>query len=105
FADMYKEGVFGRLRPKNGFKEGGGWGAFQLGARYSRLDASDFSAANAAGTGVLLNNAAGTSNGLLVGANEADTWTLGLNWILNPNVRLVTNYVRTRFDTPVLVRV
>lgn len=105
FADMYKEGVFGRLKPKNSFKEGSGWGAFQLGARYSRLDASDFGAANVAGTGVLLNNAAGTSDGLLVAANEADAWTLGLNWILNPNVRLLTNYVRTRFDDSVLVRV
>lgn len=105
FADIYKGGVFGRLKPKNSFKDGRGWGAFQLGARYSRLDASDFSAANAAGTGVLLNNAAGASNGLLVAASEADAWTLGLNWILNPNVRLVTNYVRTRFDTPVLIRV
>ena len=104
FADMYKEGIFGRLKPKNSFKEGGGWGAFQLGARYSRLDASDFSAANAAGTGVLLNNVAGTTNGVLAATSEADAWTLGLNWILNPNVRLVTNYVRTRFDTPVLVR-
>jgi len=105
FADMYKEGVFGRLKPKNSFREGGGWGAFQLGARYTKFDASDFDSTNAAGTGVLLNNSASTADGLLVAANEADAWTLGLNWILNPNVRLMTNYVRTRFDTPVLVRV
>lgn len=105
FSGMYKEGVFGRLIPKNSYKEGGGWGAFQLGARYTRLDASDFNSTNAAGTGVLLNNAASTSDGLLVAVNEADAWTLGLNWILNPNVRLVTNYVRTRFDDSALVRV
>jgi phosphate-selective porin OprO/OprP len=105
FADMYKGGLFGRLKPKNSFKESGGWGAFQLGARYTKFDASDFSSTNAAGTGVLLNNPAGAADGLLVATNEADAWTLGLNWILNPNVRLVTNYVRTSFDSPVLVRV
>ena len=106
FADMYKEGIFGRLKPKNNLKEDGrGWGAFQLGLRYSRFDGRDFKRGNAAGTGVLLSSASSTADGLLVATNKADAWTLGLNWILNPNVRLITNYVRTRFDTPVLVRV
>ncbi len=105
FADIYKEGVFGRLRPKNNYKAGAdGWGAFQVGLRYSQFDASDFKATNAAGTGILLNNAAGTSDGLLVATNEAESWTLGINWIFNPNVRVVTNLIRTNFDTPIVVR-
>ncbi|MGQ0443405.1 MAG: OprO/OprP family phosphate-selective porin [Methylophilaceae bacterium] len=106
FSDFYKDGVFGRLRPKNNYKEGAaGWGAFQVGLRYDQFDGSDFKASNAAGTGVLLNAPASTTEGLLVATHEADSWTLGANWILNPNVRLVANLIRTRYDTPVTVRV
>lgn len=107
FAGMYKDGVFGRLKPKNNYKSGAeGWGAFQLGLRYSKFDASDFrKTGNAAGTGVLLNTPTATTEGLLVATNEADAWTLGLNWVLNPNVRVVTNWVHTNYETPVLVRI
>ncbi len=106
FSDMYKEGVFGRLKPKNSYAQGLGWGALQVGLRYSNFDASDFKTTNAAGTGVLLNNVpATTTDGLLVATNKADAWTLGANWILNPNFRLMANYIRTDYDTPIVVRV
>jgi phosphate-selective porin OprO and OprP len=106
FAASYQNGVMSRLRPNHNFKTGtDGWGAWQAGIRYSRFDASDFMSGNASGTGVLLNNPGGTSEGLLVATNEADAWTVGVNWILNPNVRLVANLTRTNYDTPVLVRV
>lgn len=92
FASTYKDGMFGRLRPKQDFVWGGeGWGALQLGARYSKFDGSDFVTANAAGTGKL---ASGRSN-------TFDAWTIGANWILTPYVRIVANYVHTHFDTPV----
>lgn len=105
FADMYKEGVFGRLKPKNSYAQGLGWGALQVGARYSNFDASDFKTTNVAGTGVLLNAPATTTDGLLVVTNKADAWTLGANWILNPNFRLMANYIRTDYDTPIVVSV
>ena len=104
FAAMYKDGIFGRLKPKTNFGANG-WGALQLGLRYSKFDASDFKSGNANGSGVLLNNAGGSADGLLVATNEADAWTLGANWILTPNTRLIANYVHTRFDTPITVRV
>ncbi len=94
FAGMYRNGVMGRLRPNNNFKAGtDGWGALQIGIRYTNFDASDFKIGNLAGTGVL----AATST------NEADAWTLGANWILNPSVRIVANLIRTNYDTPVTV--
>ena len=110
FADVYKEGVFGRLKPKNNYKSGAdGWGALQLGLRYSHFDASDFKkTGNAAGTGILLNTtnpAATVADGLFVATNKAEAWTLGANWLLNPNVRIVANFVRTNYDTPIRVRV
>ena len=103
---MYKEGVFGRLKPKNNYKSGvDGWGALQVGVRYSNFDASDFRTTNVAGTGVLLNAQATTTDGLLVATNKSDSWTLGANLMLNPNFRLMANYIRTNYDTPILVRV
>ncbi len=113
FSEMYKEGIFGRLKPKNNYKSGAdGWGALQVGVRYSNFDASDFKkTGNVAGTGVLLNTTplppagGATVDGLLVATNKADAWTLGANWILNPNVRIVTNLIRTNYDTPIVVRV
>jgi phosphate-selective porin OprO/OprP len=92
FAGTYKDGVFGRLRPKQNFSfDGDGWGALQVGVRYSSFDGDDFLATNTAGTGRL---AAGKTD-------DAHAWTLGANWILNPNVRMIANYVHTRFDTDV----
>ena len=93
FADSYKDGAFGRIKPKNNFNLGGdGWGALQLGIRFSNFDGGDFITTNTAGTGKL--TATTKTNG-------ADAWTLGANWILNPNVRLMANYVHTSFDTPI----
>lgn len=92
FASIYKDGMFGRLRPKQDFTWGeDGWGALQLGARYSKFDGTDFTLNNAVGTGVL-------SQGR---SNQFDAWTLGANWILTPYVRVIANYVHTHFDTPV----
>ena len=92
FSSTYKEGAFGRLKPANNFNIGGsGWGALQLGIRYSNFDGGDFITSNTTGTGKLAANK----------TNEADAWTLGANWILNPNTRFIANYVHTSFDDPV----
>jgi phosphate-selective porin OprO and OprP len=92
FSDIYKNGAFGRLKPSNNFNIGAnGWGALQLGIRYSHFDGEDFVTTNTTGTGKLAANK----------TNQADAWTLGANWILNPNTRLVANYVHTSFDDSV----
>lgn len=91
YADAYKSGVFGRIKPKNNFEDNIGWGAFELGLRYSKFDASDFKAILPAPT-------ATTSF-----TSEADAWTAGAKWILNPNARLVLNYIHTDFDNDIRV--
>lgn len=93
YVDMYKKSVFGRLVPKRDFDSTDGWGALELGLRYSRFDASDFIAANAKGEGQLK---AGMTN-------EADAWTLGAKWVLNPYAMLMLNYVHTDFDRSITI--
>lgn len=100
YPEIYGGGVFTRIRPKSNYSDNG-YGALELGLRYSRFDASDFSLLPAGspnpGTGVLINTASRSYS------NEADEWTLAANWILNPFVRVMANYVRTNFDSDVMV--
>jgi phosphate-selective porin OprO/OprP len=77
-----EEGVFGRVRPQRNFSPSGGeesgWGAWELALRYSTIDLND--------------------GPFLRGGEEAN-WTLGLNWYLNPNIRVMWNYVHADIDT------
>ncbi len=94
YANTYKRGAFGRIRPRSNFSvRHGGQGAVELGLRYSKLDASDFTVGNPAGTGVIDTDV----------SNRADAWTLGIKWIVNPNTSFLANYVRTDFASPVTV--
>ncbi len=61
----------------------GGWGAWQLVARYASLDIDD-------GAFPLYSDAA-------TSATSADSWSVGVNWFLNKNVRFVTSFSRTEF--------
>ena len=66
------QGLFGRVIPKHYFDwRGGGWGAWEIAARYSYLDLND---------------------GDVRGGILSDL-TLGLNWHLRPHIRWMTNYV------------
>jgi len=70
-------GVFGRVVPRRNFdSRSGGAGAFEAAVRVSRLDLDD----------------AGVWGGVLTDV------TLGLNWYLNPNARVMANLVRARVD-------
>ncbi len=96
YMNAYKDGMFGRVKPINDFGVNqGGWGAFELGLRYSDFDASDFK---------LVANGCVAGSGCLESAsytNKANAWTGGAKWILNPNARILLNYVHTNFDTPI----
>jgi phosphate-selective porin OprO/OprP len=69
-------GEFSRVKPNRNFIWGKGIGAIELAARYSHLDLSDEA---------------------IDGGRLGDV-TLGINWYLNPNTRVMFNYVHADPD-------
>jgi phosphate-selective porin OprO/OprP len=59
----------------------GGFGAWELVARYDELDLWDNSAASEVGS---VTDLRGT---------ESENWTIGVNWYVNDNIRFMANYV------------
>jgi phosphate-selective porin OprO/OprP len=76
---------FTGITPAEPFRiPGSGWGAWQLVARYGQLNIDDrafqgFSDPN-------------------LSANSATAWSVGINWWLNKNVRVLTSFSHTIFD-------
>ena len=100
WSDYYGGGYWQKVRPNNrfSFEPGGGWGAWELGLRYSQMNASDFRGTNGAGTGQVSATAPVTQ-----ATTKADAWTAQIKWIQNNYARWLLSYVQTRFDTPVIV--
>ena len=62
----------------------GHWGAFQLVARYSQID---------------IDNAAfPVFSNPLTSATAAQSWSVGMNWYLNKDIRVNGSFSRTTFD-------
>lgn len=99
YADAYKKGKFDRIKPKNDFNPDfkGGLGAVEFGVRYSKFDASDFTTTGTTGTPLM--TAASSSASY---TNGADAYTVGLKWLPTANARIMLNYVKTNFDTPII---
>ena len=71
----FKNGAVDRLKPLANFDAAsGGKGAIELLARYDELDLSDSSISPL--------------------QRKATSWTGGINWYLNPNIKWVLNYIR-----------
>lgn len=120
YADSYKKGVFGAMKPNNPYDMDGGkgWGALELAFRAEGYDVDDGSlsggaesAAGKQGTRFQGNlscdsgsSAASTSGSTQNSASEsgcqsgAKSYTAGLRWILNPNLLFKLNYTYTKFD-------
>ena len=72
------EGAFDRIVPKKNFSiDGQGWGAWEVAARFSRLDL----------------NSENVDGGAL------DDVTAGVNWYLNPVTRITVNYVWAHLES------
>lgn len=88
-----EDASFKGVKPKQPFDtDKGGWGAWELVARYqeNNIDAAAFSTAGA-GTGLAF---ADPRNN----AKSAKSWAAGVNWYLNQNVKLAVNFEHTSFD-------
>lgn len=84
WSDAYRAGVFSGIKPNNNFKPGSGWGGWQVAVRLSAYDASDM---RTTGTSSREQN-----------VDKGETLTVGLNWLLNTNVRFMLNYSDTKFE-------
>jgi phosphate-selective porin OprO and OprP len=80
-------GSFQNPRPRDAFSSAGGRGAWELAARYSRMNL-DF-AAGPAGTAALPGSIRG---------GDQDVLTLGVNWYVNPNFKVMMNYLLIDVD-------
>ena len=96
YSDGYKNGVMGGIKPLKDFDPatftGGAW---EVGVRYSKFDASDYNA-NGVGQGVGTADANITTKA--AGFAKADAWTAGLKFLPNSNMRFMLNYVDTSFN-------
>jgi len=91
YADFYKGGAFGGIKPKSEFNPdtGSGYGAWEVGYRYSSIDASDFA-------NIIHATDLGTKQTL-----KANAHTAQLKWVPNNNTRILLDYVRTDFDNKI----
>jgi len=72
----FKNGLVDRLRPLRNFDpRAGGYGALELALRFDTLDAQASPDAKNAG-------------------NRAESYTAALNWYLNPNIKLMLDWIR-----------
>lgn len=94
-ADRYKAGAFGGIKPNQEFDtstlSGGAW---EVGARLSGIDATDF---NNASLGTVVGNAISTAaSGFL----KAKAYTVGIKFVPNMNTRFMLDLVNTQFESP-----
>jgi len=112
WADAYKGGAFGGIKPKTNFmtdyggKVGMGTGAWQVGFRTSKYtsDVANTSTCIATSTGCSTSySSTGTSNSRAQNAETSTTNTYALNWILNSNARVMFNYAETKFGQSIML--
>jgi phosphate-selective porin OprO and OprP len=88
-----EDASFQGVKPKRDFNFGTGWGAWEVVARYSEINLDEDTFKDPTGTSFI----GGYAN-LSESAKSAHSWTVGVNWYLNQNVRFAVNYEHTTFD-------
>ncbi len=83
-----KNGVIQAIKPDRNLFQGG-WGALGLAFRYDHFDGGDSAYEYLVEPGTSV--------------REATAYTIGLNWYLNPYIRVLLNATRTNFDRPLLI--
>jgi len=121
WADAYKGGAFGGIKPKTNFMTdyggviGQGTGAWQVGYRTSKYSTdipnNSTSTATCVGHGTSSSSVkcetpvlgTGIAASRVQNAESASTNTYALNWILNSNARIMFNYAETKFAHSVII--
>ncbi len=113
YADAYKGGAFGSIKPINNFDlDKNQWGAWEFGLRAEKYTVDDFgltAGSGGASEGVGATRVRGTTSctgssgstqtvSAINGCKASSTtYTAGIKWILNPNAMVKLNYSRTNF--------
>ena len=114
WADAYKGGAFGGIKPKTNFmtdyggQVGMGTGAWQVGFRSSKYTSDLDNTATCVGTAAsptCFTTISGTGHtaSRVQNAETATTNTYAVNWILNSNARVMFNYAETKFGQSVII--
>lgn len=85
--EQYKSGFFQKVKPKKNYNADNGGGAWQIALQFSEWQADNN-----------LITAAGLTAQNTIAAKEAKSISLGLNWILNPNARISSSLIQTKYD-------
>ena len=116
FAKSYSKGAWGAIKPNEDFMKdyggvvGNGMGAWQVAYRWSQYSvtlndanplAANYSASPDVTQKTITDGSTGGSSSRAQNSASANTQTIGLNWILSQNARVMLNYSVTKFDTPV----
>jgi phosphate-selective porin OprO and OprP len=99
-----EDASFKGVKPKHDFDlDKGGWGAWELVARYSEINLDNdtfknrldqYAGENRSGANAI-NSAFSDAT---LSAKSAKSWTAGVNWYLNSNAKIALNYSQTSFD-------
>jgi phosphate-selective porin OprO/OprP len=108
FAEAYRGGNFGGIRPKTNFTDFGGVvgygpGAWQVGYRTSKYSANLPVTASTCTTTGSCATTFGSIGNRVQNSESARTNTYAVNWILNPNARIMFNYAETKFGHNVVL--
>lgn len=108
FAKTYSRGSFGGIKPNAAFMKdyggvvGNGMGAWQVAYRVSQYSVSVDQAVSAtSGTEYTLTDGSTSTASRYQNSPKATTQTVGLNWFLNSNARVMFNYSKTVFGSSV----
>jgi phosphate-selective porin OprO/OprP len=113
YADAYKGGAFGSIKPINNFDpDNKKWGAWEFGLRGEQYTVDDISliagsggaaqgvgATRIRGSSSCTGSSGSTQSAALINGCRATTttYTAGIKWILNPNAMVKFNWSRSNF--------